>query len=76
MSSHPGAESLRDIISLLISVDVTGDKNIVSVTPLSMKDKGDLSILTILLAKVGPMFTKKSLNFADQPFIVSYSTIR
>ena len=30
-----------------------------------MKDKGDLSILTILLAKVGPMFTKKSLNFAE-----------
>ena len=63
MSSHPGAESLRDIISLFILVDVTGDKNIVSVTPLSMKDKGDSSILTILLAKVGPMFTKKIIKF-------------
>ena len=30
MSSHPGTESLRDIISLFISLDVTGDKNIVS----------------------------------------------
>ena len=56
MSSHPGAEFLRYLISLFISVNVTGDKHIVYVTPLSMKDKGDLSILTILLAKVGPMF--------------------
>ena len=63
MSSHTEAESLRDISSLLISVDVTGDKNIASVTPLSMKDKGDLSILTILLAKFGPMFIQKIIRF-------------
>ena len=63
MSSQPGAESFRDRISLSISVVVTEYQNIVSVTLLHMKNRGDLSTLGILLAKVEPMFTKKVIKF-------------
>ena len=66
--SNPGADDLRELTKFASSVSVTGSRYKLKTALDCIKYFGLRSCSGILRAKVGPTFTKKSLNFSVTSF--------
>ena len=63
ISSCPAAPFFKEESILLTSSEVTWDRNIELTDGLPIRSSGDIVWWGIFFAKLGPIFTKKSLNF-------------